>query len=149
MQRQDRGDSGAAAVEFALVLPLLMLLVFGVIQFGIAFAQQLSLNSAARQGARSAVVGGIDCTGAASSARAASRTIGIGVSEAAALTVVMATDPDGTSDPCTGSERPCEDHRGDAFRVDVSRAFTVTIPMFGNPQVTLRGRGEYRCESNS
>ncbi|HEY4790639.1 MAG TPA: TadE/TadG family type IV pilus assembly protein, partial [Actinomycetes bacterium] len=32
-----RGQDGAAAVEFALLLPLLVLLLFGFIQFGLAF----------------------------------------------------------------------------------------------------------------
>ena len=49
-------DEGAAAVEFALVVPLLLLLVFGIIQFGITFGQYLALNNAARQGGRVGVV---------------------------------------------------------------------------------------------
>ncbi len=45
-------DRGAAAVEFALVLPLLLLLVFGIIDFGRAYMAQISLTQAAREGAR-------------------------------------------------------------------------------------------------
>lgn len=59
--RASRRDDGAAAVEFALVLPLLMMLVFGIISFGILFAQQLSLGNGARQGARLGVVADRTC----------------------------------------------------------------------------------------
>ncbi|HEX2159310.1 MAG TPA: TadE/TadG family type IV pilus assembly protein [Actinomycetes bacterium] len=52
-----RGQDGAAAVEFALLLPLLVLLLFGFIQFGIAFNTKIQATNAAREGARMAVVG--------------------------------------------------------------------------------------------
>jgi Flp pilus assembly protein TadG len=43
--------------EFALVLPILALLLFGVIQFGITFNHYLTLTDAVRAGARKAAVG--------------------------------------------------------------------------------------------
>ena len=43
--------------EFALVLPLLALLLFGVIQFGIVFHQYVTLTDAVRAGARQGAVG--------------------------------------------------------------------------------------------
>ena len=45
-------DRGAAAVEFALLLPVLLLLVFGIIDFGRALNAQITLTQAAREGAR-------------------------------------------------------------------------------------------------
>jgi Flp pilus assembly protein TadG len=48
----DTRDRGAAAVEFALVLPLLLLIVFGIIDFGRALNAQITLTQAAREGAR-------------------------------------------------------------------------------------------------
>ena len=53
----DRGEDGAAAVEFALLLPLLVLLLFGIIQFGIAFNARIQATNAAREAARMAVIG--------------------------------------------------------------------------------------------
>ena len=53
----DRGEDGAAAVEFALLLPLLVLLLFGFIQFGLAFNTRIQATNAAREAARQAVVG--------------------------------------------------------------------------------------------
>ena len=43
-------------VEFALVLPLLGILIFGIIQFGIMFYTYIDLTAAAREGARKAAV---------------------------------------------------------------------------------------------
>ncbi len=53
-----RRDEGVAAVEFALVVPILLLLVFGIIGFGTLFGQQLALNNGIRQGARLEIVPG-------------------------------------------------------------------------------------------
>lgn len=46
------GDRGAAVVEFALLLPLLLLLLFGIIDFGRALSAQITITQAAREGAR-------------------------------------------------------------------------------------------------
>jgi len=43
-------------VEFAIVAPILLLLVFGIIQFGITFNNYLTLTDAVRAGARQAAV---------------------------------------------------------------------------------------------
>lgn len=51
MLHRDR-DEGAAAVEFALVLPILVLLLFGIVQFGMIFNQWQQLEHATREGAR-------------------------------------------------------------------------------------------------
>jgi len=45
-------DRGASAVEFALVLPILLLLVLGIIEFGRAYHLQTTLSNAARDGVR-------------------------------------------------------------------------------------------------
>jgi Flp pilus assembly protein TadG len=50
-----RETKGAVAVEFALILPLLLMLVFGIIEFGMLFRANLSVSQAARSGARTAV----------------------------------------------------------------------------------------------
>jgi Flp pilus assembly protein TadG len=55
---QFRNNRGQAMLEFALVLPILLLLVFGIIDFGIIFFDNLVITQAAREGARVGVVGG-------------------------------------------------------------------------------------------
>jgi Flp pilus assembly protein TadG len=51
-----RDERGQALTEFALVLPIIALLLFGVIQFGIAFNNYLTLTDAVRAGARKGAV---------------------------------------------------------------------------------------------
>lgn len=51
-----RDERGAAMVEFALVVPLLLLLIFGIAEFGRAWNINQTLADAAREGARRAVV---------------------------------------------------------------------------------------------
>lgn len=51
-RHEGRLDRGAAAVEMALVLPLLLLLVFGIIDFGRIFTAEIQLSQAAREGVR-------------------------------------------------------------------------------------------------
>ncbi|HEX6685086.1 MAG TPA: TadE/TadG family type IV pilus assembly protein [Candidatus Limnocylindrales bacterium] len=51
-----RRDRGAAAVEMALLLPLLLLLVFGIVDFGRMLHAQITVTEAAREGARAAVI---------------------------------------------------------------------------------------------
>lgn len=52
-----RGERGAAAVEFALLLPLLLLLVFGIVQYGLYFWAVQGGSDIARSAARRAAVG--------------------------------------------------------------------------------------------
>lgn len=60
--RNWRSADGNAVVEFALVLPLLLLVLFGITEFGRAIATVEILNAAAREGARIAAVTAPDPT---------------------------------------------------------------------------------------
>lgn len=51
-----RSERGAVAIEFALVLPILLMLVVGIMDFGRAYNNQISLTHAAREAARSMAV---------------------------------------------------------------------------------------------
>lgn len=46
------GERGAVAVEFALILPILLVLVLGIFEFGRLYNLQISVTNAAREGAR-------------------------------------------------------------------------------------------------
>jgi TadE-like protein len=54
--RPHKQDSGQTVTEFALVLPLLAILLFGIIQFGIVFHQYVTLTDAVRAGGRQGAV---------------------------------------------------------------------------------------------
>lgn len=60
--RNGRTESGNAVIEFALILPLLLLVVFGITELGRALMTVNLLTSAAREGARVASVTGADST---------------------------------------------------------------------------------------
>jgi Flp pilus assembly protein TadG len=49
-------EKGAAVVEFAVVVPLLLVLVFGIIEFGILLYNKAMLTNASREGARAGIV---------------------------------------------------------------------------------------------
>ncbi|GEP36935.1 hypothetical protein NPS01_05980 [Nocardioides psychrotolerans] len=55
-QQARRSQSGASAVEFALVVPLLLLLLFGIISYGVMLSFRQTLSQAAAEGARAAAV---------------------------------------------------------------------------------------------
>lgn len=51
-----RPQDGAVAVEFALLLPVLVLLLVAILDYGLWYSDSISLRSTAREGARAAVV---------------------------------------------------------------------------------------------
>jgi Flp pilus assembly protein TadG len=57
MRRLDiRNARGQTMVEFTMVLPLLLVVLFGIIQFGITFSKYVALTDSVRAGARTAAV---------------------------------------------------------------------------------------------
>ncbi|HUS89454.1 MAG TPA: TadE family protein [Desulfosporosinus sp.] len=60
IRRLWKGERGQALVEMALVLPLLFLLLFGVIEMGRVGYAYITVNNAARAGARVASIGAVN-----------------------------------------------------------------------------------------
>lgn len=58
-----RRQKGAELIEFALVLPIFLLLAFGILYFGIYLFTQQSVKNAAQEGANAAVVVDVDSAG--------------------------------------------------------------------------------------
>lgn len=69
-----RSERGAAAVEFALILPVLILLLLGLMEYGRVYSVQISLSNAAREGARTMAIQN-DAGKARTAARAAAPSI--------------------------------------------------------------------------
>jgi Flp pilus assembly protein TadG len=71
-------ESGQAVVEFAVILPVLLMILFAILQFGIVFNNYIQVTAAAREGARKAAV---------------SRSLGTAGAETAATTSAKAAAP--------------------------------------------------------
>jgi Flp pilus assembly protein TadG len=56
LKRQIRSERGQTMTEFALILPILLVLVFGIVQFGIIFNNYVTLTDAARTASRKGAV---------------------------------------------------------------------------------------------
>jgi Flp pilus assembly protein TadG len=54
-----RCQKGVAAIEFAIVLPLLMMIVFGIIEFGLLMYDKQVITNASREGARIGISDGV------------------------------------------------------------------------------------------
>jgi Flp pilus assembly protein TadG len=73
-----RNDSGASAVELAILLPLVMAILFGTIEYGTYFFIRMTLSQAAREGVRVAALYGTSAQTQARATTAASPLTGIG-----------------------------------------------------------------------
>lgn len=73
-------DRGAAAVEVALLLPILLVLVMGIIDFGRALHAQITLTQAAREGVRVAALKQPNPTGRTQNAAFGLTGVGVAVS---------------------------------------------------------------------
>jgi Flp pilus assembly protein TadG len=63
MKEKLRTQRGTAVVEFALILPLLVVIVFGIIEFSILFYDKAMVTNASREGARVGIVFNVDGNG--------------------------------------------------------------------------------------
>ena len=59
--RRRRGEGGQSLVEFVLVVPIFLLVLFAIVDFGMAFHAWITVTNSAREGAR---VGAVRATGA-------------------------------------------------------------------------------------
>jgi hypothetical protein len=57
LRRRWSADEGAEVIEFAIVAPLMLLIVLGIMDFGLLFQRYHVLTNAAREGARLAALG--------------------------------------------------------------------------------------------
>jgi len=138
----NRRRSGQAVVEFALVLPLFMLLLLASVEFGRAYFDLHLLTSAAREGAR---VGSLPGSLEDDVSDAVDEFLqGVGLS-GNWTTVVTVTTPD--SIPRAGGLAEAEE--GDRVAVEVTYDFSVLagtiIPGFRGV-VPMRGRCVFRHE---
>lgn len=63
LSRLRRNEKGQSLIEFALILPVLLLLVLGMLEYGWMLNAKITVTGAAREGARASSVVGIDNSG--------------------------------------------------------------------------------------
>jgi Flp pilus assembly protein TadG len=137
-----RSERGAAAVEFAIVIPLLLLLLIGIAEFGRVFYMQNSITNAARVAARTMAVEASTATTAAAIATAVSdaknAAVDASVVSPAVTTAQVAISPGSCVPPASGQ----------AVYVTVTITYPVQqmtgfLPAF---PTSLTGKGSMRCD---
>ena len=131
-----RREEGAAAVEFALIVGVLAILVFGLLEYGLAFWQVQNLRAAAREGAREAAVGG-------SPDEIRAKMVGSAAGSLTGGENIVVTPP-----TCG------ENELGQPIRVEITgglsgavqESFQVSIPFLPPFTLTPELSGTFRCE---
>ena len=129
LKKKLRDERGASAVEFGLIVPILLILVLGIIEFGHAFQVQGTLSSAAREGARAMALRN-DPAQARDAVQEAAAALNPGVTDAQ-ISISPASCPTGTS--------------------DTNVTLTIDYPMpfftsFFGASIDLTGTGVMRCQ---
>ena len=113
-QRLTRSTRGQALVEFAIVAQLLIVLLLGIIQFGIVWMNYITITDSAREGARQAIV---------------QRAAGQGTIVSTAQTVAYASAPDLNHSNMTVSVTSPSGtwNQGDAISVRVTYPYAISL----------------------
>ena len=118
-QTSSTDDRGAIIVEFALIVPILLVLLVGIINFGQAYNTQIAVQGAAREGARALALGN------------------------SAVDAVNASGVDAIS---VSSQTGCPNGATDAYAtVTTSKDFTFGIPFVPLGTKTLTATASMRC----
>jgi Flp pilus assembly protein TadG len=112
-----KSEQGQTMTEFALVLPILVVFLFGIIQFGIAFNNYVTITDAARAGARKAAVSREDANRVSDCQNA----------------VLAATDNLNMTQPGAGISCTFDPSIQQGTTVQVQVQYPYTINLFGIP----------------
>jgi Flp pilus assembly protein TadG len=142
-RRRLRDARGAELVEFALVLPLLLVLIAGIVDFALLFQAYEVVTNAAREGARVRVLPGYTNADAQARVRA--------YLDASGLTGTTTTTVNATAIPGGGAGAPATT----GYQVNVQYVHPITLlgPIFGliggsfASSITLRGVSIMRAET--
>jgi Flp pilus assembly protein TadG len=116
--------------ELALVLPLLIIMLFAIAEFGIAFNRAQAVEAAAREGARLA---SLSTTSAGQvNSRVSNALTGVNLASGPNVAIAPGT--------CAGRE-------GQSVTVTVTGTDTVAIPLVNTWTINLSGQAVFRCEA--
>jgi Flp pilus assembly protein TadG len=131
-----RREDGQAMTELALVLPIFVVLLLAIVQFGIAFNNYLTLTDATRAGARKAAVSRFIGDNGASAAQAV-QAAASGLDLTSPPPTVTSTDESGATDWTTP---------GDTVTVTATYPYTINILGFSVQSGTLTSTTKERLE---
>jgi Flp pilus assembly protein TadG len=140
------GERGATMVEFAMIAPILFLVIFGVIEMGLLFQAWVSVQHGSELGARFAVVGASTCTSGGSDRMTciiSEARKGVGQLKnpnSATITVDSWDFPSYTVKTSNSAGGEC-----DAVQVTVTYTYNVITPLVSAifPSVTLTGKQRF------
>ena len=125
-------------MEFALLVPLLMVLVLGIAEFGRAYHAQTTLSQAAREGVRVMALDN-SRSDAVNATTEAAKPLAVTTSQVAVR--VMSGTNTITACPSGGSTTSATAH------VEITYSHTYITGLFGSA-VTLKGKGVMRCAAD-
>lgn len=131
-----RGQRGQSLVEFALILPVFILLLAGMIDFGMGLYSYMTIQNAAREGAR---LGVTDCT-ATDCASAVTSKAQAGAPGLAITVSVTCAKADGTAEACSSSTS------GDSVTVGVSYNYAMIWPLTFGANIPMGTSVKMRLE---
>jgi Flp pilus assembly protein TadG len=122
-----RAEGGQSVVEFAFIMPFLVLLLMAIWQFGSAFRNYISITDAARVGARMAAVSRTASSTCGSAKTAIQNTVS-SAQWSVISTRVTCTLPNGTSNV------------GDPYQITITYPVSIGLPqIFGLPRIAVTG----------
>jgi Flp pilus assembly protein TadG len=147
-RRRWHREDGAAAIEFAIVTVLLLLIVFGILEYGRIYSQVEVLNGAAREGARVGAVQGTK----SDIENAVTASAGPYSGQISNITVT-ATSESGAAAP-SGQDPPCQDSsthpavvtQGGEVKVAFDYHAKVNVGLLPPLDETVSIQGVFRCE---
>ncbi|MGH8945450.1 MAG: TadE/TadG family type IV pilus assembly protein [Acidimicrobiia bacterium] len=115
-------ERGASLIEFALLLPILILLIFGMVEFGRAYNAKVTLTHATREGVRK-----------------------LAITKDPAQAVMTTVDAATSLDPALISVSTTACTSGSPTSVTATYPFSYEIPLFGSGTWSLSSTGVMRC----
>jgi Flp pilus assembly protein TadG len=135
---RSRGERGAVAVEFALLAPLIIILLFAIIEFGLVMAKVVTYVSAAREGARYAAV---HCQPNTVGADSCSDDPTLVPNKVADSSVNYAIGPGTPS-----ADVECTVNPGEPVTVSWLQDIPIAVPLLPDMSFSMTVEGTFRCE---
>ena len=123
-----KNEKGQSLVEFALLVPILILILMAVIEFGFMFNTYITINNASREGARLG---------------------SLGASDGEVALRVLEASPNLPAENFTISITPGNRNRGDMIRVSIQYDYQIITPIMStvlNPLIDIEAETVMRVE---